>query len=327
MQGLRQVLVVAAGKQHGQLGLIQQGQYPGMLLPFQLQGQLRRPLLQFLQVGRQLARFWLSRSAPPPGQHRSGTLAHAGLAHHVAELVLLGLQVAGVVLAGIHHQGHPIHHLQAIATEAGDLAGVVGDQAQAMHPQLAEDLGSHAVVAQIGREAEALVGLHRVKAAILQGIGLELVDQANAASLLAEIHHHALTGGLDHLEGRLQLRAAITAQGAEGIAREAFAVHPHQHRGFGLLRVPLHDGHVLAAIQLVAVANGAEVAEGARQGGHRLAAHETLGIEPVADQIGDIDQPQAMAPGVLHQLGEPRHGAIHVLDLTDHPGGVEPRQA
>ena len=102
------------------------------------------------------------------------------------------------MLAGVHHQRYPILHLQAVAAQAGNLARVVGDQAQPVHPQIAQDLSTHAVVAEIGGEAQAFIGLHRVQAAILQGVGPQLVDQADPTPLLAQIHHHTLTCVLDH---------------------------------------------------------------------------------------------------------------------------------
>ena len=87
-----------------------------------------------------------------------------------------------------------------------------------MHAQVAEDLSSNSVVAQVGSEAKAFVGFHRVEAGVLQGVGLELVDQANAPALLAQIHHHSNAGGFDHAQGRLQLGAAVAAQRTKGIA-------------------------------------------------------------------------------------------------------------
>ena len=45
----------------------------------------------------------------------------------MAKFDALGLQIGGVVAAGIHYQRHPVFDLQAIATEASNLARVVGD--------------------------------------------------------------------------------------------------------------------------------------------------------------------------------------------------------
>ena len=216
LQPLRQQRRRAALHQHRQLRLIQQGQHPRVLLPLQQHPVFFRPLAQVLEPFRHHGAMGLSAGAAHrPGQHRGGPRRHRALLgpiHQVAEFVLLGLQVGGVVLAGVHHQGHAVLHLQAVAPQAGNLAGVVGDQAQAMNPQVAEDLGTDAVVAQVRREAQAFVGLHRVEAAVLQGVGPQLVDQADPTPLLAQVHHNPFTGGVDHAQRRLQLGPAITAQ-------------------------------------------------------------------------------------------------------------------
>ena len=54
----------------------------------------------------------------------------------VAEFAGFGAQVIGVVLARIHHQGHPVHHFQSVATEASNFSGVVGDQPQPLNAQV-----------------------------------------------------------------------------------------------------------------------------------------------------------------------------------------------
>ena len=132
-----------------------------------------------------------------------------------------------------------------------------------MHPQVAQNLGAYAIVAQVGGEAQSLIGFHRIQADILEGIGLELVDQADTPTLLAQVNHHALSGLLDHAQGRLQLRPAITAQGAKGIPRKTFAVHPHQHGPAGCFWLAFDDGHMFTAIQLIYIANSLEIAKGA----------------------------------------------------------------
>ena len=117
----------------------------------------------------------------------------------------------------------------------------------------------------------------------MQGIGLELVDQTDPPALLAQVHHHPLSGRLHHAEGRFQLGPAITPQGTEGIAREAFGVHPNQDRASRCIGLAFDDRDVLASIELIAVANGPKRAEGTGQSGLRLAPHKTFRIQPVAD--------------------------------------------
>ena len=62
------------------------------------------------------------------GENGAGTIA----VHQMPEFVALGSQIVGVVITGIHHQGNPFFHLKSIAPEPSDLAGVVGQQSQAM---------------------------------------------------------------------------------------------------------------------------------------------------------------------------------------------------
>jgi len=45
---------------------------------------------------------------------------------------------------------------------------VVGQQAQAAHPQVEQDLRAYPVIAQVGGKTQALVGLDRVSPLILE---------------------------------------------------------------------------------------------------------------------------------------------------------------
>ena len=54
---------------------------------------------------------------------------------------------------------------EAVALEADQLAGIVGDQTDGLEAEVEQDLRADAVVAQVGREAEPLVRLDRVGAA------------------------------------------------------------------------------------------------------------------------------------------------------------------
>ena len=100
----------------------------------------------------------------------------------------------------------------------------------------------------------------------------------------------------------------------------------HQNGRCSLLGMALHDGHMLAAIKFIAIADRPKIAKGAWQPGFGLAAHEALGIKAIANQVGNGDQPQPMASGVGHQLGQAGHGSVMVLDLADHTRRIEARQ-
>ena len=243
--------IKARAEQHGEGWLIQQGQQAGMV--FHLQAQIFHPcpLAKLLEVGGPGQGIRVA----VPGQHHLGTI------HHVAKFGALGLEVGGVVLTGIHHQGHPPLNLESIAAQSGNFAGIVGDQLQPLHAEIAQDLGANSVVAEVRCKAQPFVGLHGVQARVLQGIGLELVDQADATPFLAQIHHHPLSRRFHHAECRFQLGPAITAERTEGIAREALGVHPNQDRTCRCFGMAFDDRHVLAAIELIAVADGSKRAK------------------------------------------------------------------
>ena len=124
----------------------------------------------------------------------------------------LGLEIGGIVQAGIHDERHALFHLYSIATKTGDLARIVCDEAQPVNAQIAEDLSANSVIAQIGGEAESLVGFHGVETAILQAVGAKLVDQSDAATFLAEVDDNALSGCFDHAQGGLELGPAVATE-------------------------------------------------------------------------------------------------------------------
>ena len=114
--------------------------------------------------------------------------------------------------------------------ERGDLARIVGQQPD---PALAERLqhprGDGKVALVVG-EAEPEIGVDRVEALILQRIGPELVDQADAAPFLPQIEEDAPARGGDRGQRGVQLRPAIAFERAQSVAGQAFAVDPDQRR-------------------------------------------------------------------------------------------------
>ncbi len=108
-------------------------------------------------------------------------------------------------------QRHTLDDGQAAALQPGDLVRVVGQQAQGDHVQIAQHLGRYAIVAQVGLVAEQQIGLHRVVADVLQVIGAQLLQQADAPPLLTKVEQHAAPLGGNEAHRRGQLRAAIAA--------------------------------------------------------------------------------------------------------------------
>ena len=141
-------------------------------------------------------------------------------------------------------QGHDRRDDRAGRTEAGHLAGIVGEQAHGSNTEFGEDRGGLGVVAGIDRQAECDVGVDGVGPVVLSDIGAKLVDEADAPSLVAgRVHEDAAPLRGDHPEPRTQLDATVTSQRSEGITGEAFGMDPHEHV-VAVVDVAHHHRHV-----------------------------------------------------------------------------------
>ena len=115
-----------------------------------------------------------------------------------------------------------------------------------------------------------------------------------------------------------KLWSAVTTQGSEGIASEAFGVHPHEHGLLQGIGITLDQGDMFRTIQFVAISNGLKVPEST---GHLCmgeTSDETFVVQPVSDQVRNADQFQAPTVGIGPQLGQPGHRAVDVLYFADH---------
>ena len=77
---------------------------------------------------------------------------------------------------------------------------------------IGEDRGRGAVVAGIRRQAESEVRVERVEAALLQFVGAELVDEADAPPLVATQIDDDAALALDDVESGVQLWAAFALE-------------------------------------------------------------------------------------------------------------------
>ena len=97
-------------------------------------------------------------------------------------------------------------------------------------PEVDEDLGADAVLPAVDGQAELEVGVDGVAALVLQGVGPQLVGDADAPALVApQVDHHAHACLGHPLDGGGQLEAAVAAQRPEHVAGEALGVDPDQH--------------------------------------------------------------------------------------------------
>ncbi len=212
----------------------------------------------------------------------------------------LGAQVASIVRIGRDDQRQARGDADAERLEAGDLARVVGHQLDRLHAERVQHVGGDAVVALVVAEAQGLVGLDGVEAVVLQLVGADLVGQADAAALLAQVEQDAVRHRRELAQGGLQLVAAVAAQRADDVAGEALRVEPHRH----VLAVDdvlaMHEGGVLLAVGLVGEGDHVVGTEARRQVGrggdphaHVLRAVAVTGVRLVALQ-------QCIEPGLGH---------------------------
>src|SRR5258708_22224847 len=173
--------------------------------------------------------------------------------HYVAELVRFRSQVAKVVLVGGDHQRDQLRYLEPEGLDPVVLARAVADQADLLNADVRQNLGADPVVALINRESQSLVCLHGVHPLVLELVRPQLVDQADAPPLLAQVQDHARALGGDHLHGAVELLLAVAPEAVEGVAGEALGVGPQQHR-LGPSALPPHPAPLALAPDAVPLA-------------------------------------------------------------------------
>src|SRR5437016_985680 len=141
----------------------------------------------------------------------------------------LGLQVSDVVRIGLRQGSNPPVDDHALGFQRGDLRWIVRDQVDRASAELLQHLRGDVVATQIVAEPERAVRLARIGPPRLQGVSPDLVPEADAAALLAQVDHRAPLGAADQIEGVLELLAAIAFQRSEDLAGEAFAVDADGH--------------------------------------------------------------------------------------------------
>src|SRR4029077_7306938 len=183
-----------------------------------------------------------------------------------------------------------------------------------------------AVVAEVWREPKAFVRFDGIYSLILKLVGLELVDETDAAALLIEVYDHALSLFGDHFHRRLELPAAIGAEGMEDIASETFRVHSAQDAGVRS-DVPQNECDVLMLIVIVAVTHDPPGPVFSRQASFGDAMHKPLGLETMRYELGDSDEGKAVLLCETLELGSPSTRAIFAENLTNHSGWYEAGKA
>jgi len=126
--------------------------------------------------------------------------------------------------------GDALDHFQTQFFHGLQFARVVGKQFEFSDGEVLQHGLADGVIAQIRSEAQRLVGFDRVRSLILQLVGLDLVEQADTAALLAQVEQRPAALLADGPERRVQLLAAVATHGKQGVAGQALAVNAGEYR-------------------------------------------------------------------------------------------------
>src|SRR5678816_1635714 len=101
--------------------------------------------------------------------------------------MLLRAQILHVRRARLDLDRHSLNHLQSIALDPDDLPGIIRDELDLVQTEIDENLRPDTVVTQVRLEAQFQICLNGIAPLILQPIGPDLVEQADAAPLLIQV--------------------------------------------------------------------------------------------------------------------------------------------
>src|SRR5208283_2772382 len=163
---------------------------------------------------------------------------------------------------------HALHHAHAGAFDGIDLFRVVREQADFAQAEVAQNRSRQRIAAQVGFEAQLLIGLDRIRALVLQLVSAQLVEQADAAAFLRLVDQQPAALARDAFDGNLQLRPAIAAQAVENVAGQALGMNANQRCAAGQVAHFQGDSYFVPGIRRTGVAAAKAVdAERAKFGG------------------------------------------------------------
>jgi len=170
--------------------------------------------------------------------------------------------------------------------------------------------------------AKGEIGLARVHPLILKIVGLDFFGQSDASALLRQIDQHTGAFLADHLQGHLELVAAVAAERGYKIARETRRMQTHQGLS-GFCRVADHYGHRLLILVLNTVANDPAGAEAGGKIGFGDAEHQFFATPAIADKGLDTDnlKMKLVGQGKKFVPGGPLAGFAE--DLDEHARGFQ----
>src|SRR5579862_7875008 len=128
--------------------------------------------------------MYLRRPCSSKSSHRGADSFH--VIQQMAQLVLLGLQIATVLFVRRYLDRNSFDNPQTVAIEADDFLGIIRQEPNFPDTQIDQDLRPNAIVPEVGSEAQPAIGLDGIQAfPLLQLVCLQFAQETDAPSLLA----------------------------------------------------------------------------------------------------------------------------------------------
>ena len=160
-----------------------------------------------------------------------------------------------------------------------------------------QDRGPRGVVAGVDGQAERGLRVDRVGAGVLLGVGAQLVDEPDAATLVAAEVDDDPALAADAGQRSPAAGPAVAPERAEGVAGQALAVQARTRTGpRGPQPARADEGDVLVAGQGVAVAVGREGAVDRRDAGRREPLDPVVALAPGDEHLDGDDGQPGLAP-------------------------------
>ena len=159
-------------------------------------------------------------------------MLHGGLilmVEQVPHAQSLGIQIAFVVFVAPVFQRASFHDFNAVVGQGVDFGRIVGHEYDLDNSQGFHDFRTDAVMPGVGWKAQLKIGIHGVQAVILQIVGFDFVEKADAAAFLAHIQQYAASFLCNGGHGCGQLEAAVAAQATQNVPGEAFGMNAAEY--------------------------------------------------------------------------------------------------
>ncbi|MFM2100373.1 MAG: hypothetical protein RLZZ366_1912, partial [Pseudomonadota bacterium] len=123
----------------------------------------------------------------------------------MSRAVSLGGEIVGVVGVSGQLVRDTFYDLNPRRSETRNLFRIVGEQLDAVLPQQMKHARGHPEIARVDRKAQPQIGIHRVKPLILQLVGAQFVDEADATPFLPQIEQNSPAFFSNQREGGVEL--------------------------------------------------------------------------------------------------------------------------